>query len=123
MKAIVGTALAVVLATFVLMRAVGADAPNRPPGVAANEWAPISDTLGIVLVDTQMAAGDAPIVMQSPTSGTAGRNIGVPRNAVGGDMVGAALISPVTGYPMVKRGKLWQRLIVIDPIKGPGVAG
>jgi hypothetical protein len=36
---------------------------------------------------------------------------------------GAALIAPVNGYLMVKRGSVWQRLVVIDPIKGPGSAG
>ena len=36
---------------------------------------------------------------------------------------GAALIAPVSGSLMVKRGSVWQRLVVIDPIKGPGSAG
>jgi len=100
---------------------IGADAPNRPPGVSANEWAPISDTMGVVLVDQQPTALDAPIISPSPASGAATRNIGA--GAAIGAGGGAALTAPISGYLMVKRGSLWQRLVVIDPIKGPGSAG
>jgi hypothetical protein len=95
--------------------AIGANAPNRPPGISANEWAPISDTMGVVLVDQQPMAMDAPIISPSPASAAATRNIG----GIGG----AALIAPVNGYLMVKRGSVWQRLVVIEPVKGPGSAG
>jgi hypothetical protein len=101
--------------------AIGADAPNRPPGVSAHEWAPISDTMGVVLVDNQLTALDAPIVTASPASGAATRDIGA--GAARGGSGGAALTAPISGYLMVKRGSLWQRLVVIDPIKGPGSAG
>jgi hypothetical protein len=101
--------------------AIGADAPNRPPGVSASEWAPISDTMGVVLVDNQPTALDAPIVTPSPASGAATRDIGAGATRGGGG--GAALTAPISGYLMVKRGSLWQRLVVIDPIKGPGSAG
>jgi hypothetical protein len=105
----------------VVAGAIGANAPNRPPGVSANEWAPISDTMGVVLVDQQLTAMDAPIITTSPASGAATRNIGAGAAVEAGG--GAALIAPVTGYLMVKRGSVWQRLVVIDPIKGPGSAG
>jgi hypothetical protein len=117
MKAMIGTAAALALAAFTLMRAVGADAPNRPPGVSANEWAPISDTMGVVLINQQMGASDAPEDRVQREGAPAGRPIG---NGAGG---GAALISPISGYLMVKRGMLWQRLIVVEPVKGPGPAG
>src|SRR5580698_5860276 len=107
MKTMIATAAAVALAAFTLMRAVGADAPSRPPGVNANEWAPISDTMGVVLINQQMGASDAPIERVSPEGAAAGRVVG---NGAGG---GAALISPISGYLMVKRGLLWQRLIVV----------
>jgi hypothetical protein len=117
MKTMIGAAAAVALAAFTLMRAIGADAPNRPPGVGANEWAPISDTMGVVLIDQQMGASDAPVAGVEREGAAARRPVG---NGAGG---GAALISPISGYLMVKRGMLWQRLIVVEPVKGPGAAG
>jgi hypothetical protein len=104
-KALIGTAVAVA-ATFVLMQAFGANTPDRPPGVDANEWAPINDSVGVVLVQGMIPMGVQPAV----------RAGNLPLN-------GAALISPVAGYLMVRRGRVWQRLIVIDPVKGPGEAG
>jgi hypothetical protein len=71
--------------------------------------------MGVVLVDQQLSAVDAPIV--TPQREGAGPLRGV------GPGGGATLVSPISGYLMVKRGTLWQRLIVIDPVKGPGVAG
>jgi len=119
MKAIVGTVAVAALATFTLMRAVGADAPSRPPGVSAADWAPISETMGVVVVEQLPGAGDAPIVTDSAEPG---RGLGTGRG-VGAGRVGAALISPISGYLMMKRGSVWQRLIVIEPVKGPGAAG
>jgi hypothetical protein len=104
-KALIGTAIAVVT-TIALMQAFGANAPDRPPGVNADEWAPINDSVGVVLVEGMIPVGVQPAV----------RAGNLPLN-------GAALISPVAGYLMVKRGHTWQRLIVIDPVKGPGEAG
>ena len=123
MKMIYAVAAVAILAggVGVVAGAIGADAPNRPPGVSANEWAPISDTMGVVLVENQLTALDAPIVTPSPASGAATRNIGA--GAARGASGGAALTAPVSGYLMVKRGSVWQRLVVIDPIKGPGSAG
>lgn len=121
MKTLIGTAAAAAIATFALMQALGADAPSRPPGVSASEWAPISDTMGVVLVGLQPTAMDAPIITPSPASGAATRNMGA--GAANGASGGAALIAPVSGYLMVKRGSIWQRLVVIDPVKGPGAAG
>ena len=115
------TAIAILSGVGVVAGAIGADAPNRPPGVSAKEWAPISDTMGIVLVEGQLTGADAPMVRPSPASGAATRNIGA--GAATGAGGGAALTAPIGGYIMVKRGSLWQRLIVIDPIKGPGSAG
>jgi hypothetical protein len=106
MKALIATAVVAAVATFALMQAVGANAPDRPPGVSADEWAPINESVGVVLVQGMIPVGVQPAV----------RAGNLPLN-------GAALISPVSGYLMVKRGHTWQRLIVIDPVKGPGEAG
>ena len=92
----------------VVAGAIGADAPNRPPGVTADEWAPISDTVGVVLVQGMIPTGAQRNQLPRP---------GILPNT------GAALISPVSGYLMVKRGTTWQRLVVINPPKGPGEAG
>jgi hypothetical protein len=108
MKALIATVVVAVVATFALMQAVGANAPDRPPGVSADEWAPINDSLGVVLVQ-----GMIPI---DATHAQTPRAAILPFN-------GAALVSPVSGYLMVKRGHTWQRLVVIDPVKGPGEAG
>lgn len=55
-----------------------------------------------------------------PTGAKRSKPVGIPNFQAN---TGAALISPVSGYLIVKRGHTWQRLIVIDPIKGPGEAG
>lgn len=90
------------------------NAPARPPGVAADRWAPISATLGVVLVpDSELSA-------DSPAPGS---------KLVVGPVDPTALIAPTTpavrkiieegqpirGYIMVKRGKLWRPLQVVAP--------
>ncbi|HTV78900.1 MAG TPA: hypothetical protein VMF03_11620 [Steroidobacteraceae bacterium] len=81
---------------------------SRPPGVSADEWAPISDTLGVVLVQGMIPTGAQRAQPQVPVT--------LPNT-------GAMLVSPVSGYLMVRRGRTWQRLIMIDPPKGPADAG
>jgi hypothetical protein len=103
------------VAGAVLVAAIAADAPSRPPGVSADAWAPISDTVGVVLVAQMTAAGD---VGALPAPGS----LGPWQESLGG-AGGAILIPPTTGYLMVKRGGTWQRLILIEPLKGPGSAG
>lgn len=90
---------AVIAVTFILSRAIGANAPDRPPGVAATQWAPISESLGVVM---------APEQQRKP--------IAVSPNAL-------LLMPPAEGYFMVKQGNTWRRLILVEPVKGPGPAG
>jgi hypothetical protein len=108
MKTIHAFAAVAVLAAVGTAGAIGANSPSRPPGVSADEWAPISDTVGVVLVQGMIPMGAQRA--QPPRAGI------LPNT-------GAALISSVSGYLMVKRGHTWQRLVVIDPVKGPGDAG
>ncbi len=108
MKTLIATAAVTALTTFALVQAFGANAPSRPPGVSADEWAPINDMVGVVLVQGMIPMGTQRV--QPPRAGI------LPN-------IGAALIPPVSGYLMVKRGQTWQRLVVIDPVKGPGEAG
>jgi len=118
MKTFVAVSTVIVLAAVVVVGALGADAPSRPPGVSAADWTPISDTLGVVVDGTLPPAGDA--FNPQPQSSTAEP----PKQAIpGAGGLGAALIPPVSGYLMVKRGNLWQRLILVEPVKGPGTAG
>jgi hypothetical protein len=125
MKTLIGIAIALV-ACAGLSLAISSNAPDRPPGVAADRWAPISATLGVVLVpDSGLSAESAP-----PAGGPsppAGAPMGGPKVVVGADPT--ALIAPPTpavrkiieegqpvrGYIMVKRGKLWRPLLVVAP--------
>jgi hypothetical protein len=115
MKMLSIAATLTVLAAIVLTRAVGADGPSRPPGVGATDWIPISDTLGIVLAQSIPPAGDvlAPLPPDQ-------RNPRTPASGFGG---GAVLVPPTNGYFMVKRGARWGRLVIIEPLKGPGDTG
>jgi hypothetical protein len=125
MKTIHAVAAVAVLATIAIVGALGADAPSRPPGVSAQEWAPISDTLGVVLEQPLPPAGDADGPAAQPSvDGQDQRlsRIGGNRTVPGG-VLGAALIPPISGYLMVKRGNAWQRVILVEPVKGPGPAG
>jgi hypothetical protein len=87
--------IVVISATLILSRAVGAGAADRPPGVSAADWAPITDSLGIVLTPS----------LKGPFIGTPAAT---PQD----------LLVPGTdeGYLMVKRYGGWQRLILV---KGP----
>ncbi len=78
---------------------LAADAPDRPAGVAAANWVPVSDRVGILLVPS-----DGP-VLAAP--------------------VDRALLlkPPVNGYFMVKGAAGWSRLVIVEPVKGPADAG
>ncbi len=74
-----------------------ADPSSRPAGVTAEEWVPVSDRLGIVLVQPPTASREQMTMPISPT---------------------ALLILPkptVGGYVMVKGANGWARLVVIEP--------
>jgi hypothetical protein len=115
MKSIYAVAAVALVAGAVLVGATAADAPSRPPGVSADAWAPISDTVGVVLVAQMTAAGEMGALPAPASQGQ--------REVPHVDAGGAILIPPTTGYLMVKRGGTWQRLILIEPLKGPGSAG
>jgi hypothetical protein len=132
MKAFVGVVFGV-LAVLALSLAAGRNAPDRPPGIAADRWAAISDTLGFVLVpDSEvsalppLAAGAAGPSVRSDPIAPVDRGGGLPV-AAPGDRTGLfaapspavqAIIEegqPVRGYIMVKRGKVWRPLTVVAP--------
>jgi hypothetical protein len=84
-----------------------ADPSNRPAGVTAEEWVPVNDRLGIVLVPPP-AASREPIKGQ-PSDRTV-------------LLMDRALRPAVGGYFMVRGASGWVRLIVIEPVKGPADA-
>jgi hypothetical protein len=74
----------------------GKTASSRPQGVSANQWIPISDKLGfVVLPATSIASGsaDPDVLLVKP---------------------------PVEGYFMVKDHSGWSRVAIAEPLFGPG---
>lgn len=117
MKMLATVGALVLISAVIVVHAVGADAPNRPPGVSASEWAPVSDTLGIVLVQQNFGAGDSALTRPADPGDAQGRPLPI------APQLGLFLSPPANGYFMVKRGDRWVRLVVVEPFKGPGDAG
>lgn len=93
------TLLVLITGALTLSIAAGSNSPDRPPGVSAAEWSPVNDSLGIVLAPHQ----DAAVVVGTRQD---------------------LLLSPaIEGYLMVKHQGAWSRLVLVDPVKGPGPAG
>jgi hypothetical protein len=67
--------------------------------VDAQNWIPVSDKMGFVVT--------TPHVFPMP----------MPDRQV------LFLTSPAEGYFMVHTGNVWQRLVIQDPLKGPGASG
>lgn len=97
MKSVTLASLAIALFSF-SAATLGADVPDRPPGVAANNWVPISERIGLVLVQTE-----------SPS---------VPRPSQP-----LMLRPPANGFFMLKGADGWTRLVIVEPTKGPGDVG
>jgi hypothetical protein len=113
MKILVTAGAIALVSAVAAMYAVGADGPDRPAGVSASQWAPVSASLGVVLVQQGVGAADFDGAAPADSAG----------KSKGGNFGGAILSPPQSGYFMVKRGGHWVRLVVIEPLKGPGDAG
>ena len=86
------------------------NAPDRPPGIAADQWATISATMGVVLVPDSELRGLPRLAVGPGPDRT--ELYAAPSPAV------QAIIDagePVRGYIMVKRGKVWRPLTVVAP--------
>lgn len=86
--------LSVALATLTLGSSAWASkapATNRPPGVAANAWVPITGSLGFVIEQQRLA---------SPVVAPGG----------GGFSAGGVPVPALEGYFVVNRGGRWWRL-------------
>ena len=91
-------ATAISLAGATLVR--GQASPDRPQGVSAAAWIPISDKLGFVRLPP------APVTMPRPVDPTV-----------------LLVKPPVEGYFMVKDGGGWSRVSIAEPVIGPGGTG
>lgn len=100
MKALVASLL-IVAATISVSLANAADSSDRPAGIEAQNWIPISDRLGFVVVDKAerfpAATGSRQLLIAPPEN------------------VSADLMPPKKGYFVVKTQNGWQRLVVSEP--------
>jgi hypothetical protein len=91
----IGIAIAVVSLTGAAVVS-GQTTSNRPQGVSAKQWIPISDKLGfVVLPSASIGSGSAdPDVLQ--------------------------VKPPVEGYFMLRNNSGWSRIAIAEPVFGPG---
>jgi hypothetical protein len=96
----IAAALLILASVLTIHFANGASTPDRPAGVDAQHWIPVSDKMGFVVT--------------TPS---------IPGAIVTTDRQPLLLMPPTEGYFMVHTGNSWQRLIIQDPLKGPGTSG
>jgi hypothetical protein len=97
MKAIAASLL--ILSTVLAVHfANGASTGDRPAGVDAQNWIPVSEKVGFVVTSSRWLA---------PTP----------------DKQPLLLTPAAEGYFMVHTALGWQRLTIKDPLKGPGTSG
>jgi hypothetical protein len=97
MRRLAASALALA-SMFIAYVALPAETADRPANVDAKNWIQVTDTVGFVVIPE--------------------RKTGV-RVASAGLMLEPA----ASGYFMAKTPSGWRRLVVVEPIKGPGTAG
>ena len=70
MKAITATLL-ILVSVLTIHFALGASAPDRPPGVAERYWMPVSDKMGFVATTPHyypgLGGGEQPLLLTPPT--------------------------------------------------------
>jgi hypothetical protein len=93
---VVGALLIAALAVTPVVR--GADAPDRPPGVAKEAWISVNERLGFVIVPRILGP-----------SGVAPQPL--------------LLTPPVSGYFMLRGASGWSRIVIVEPLRGPADAG
>ena len=94
----IGAAL-VTISLVVMPLVRGQGVPDRPQGVSAGAWIPLNPRLGFVVApadngQVHIAGGNALV-----------------------------LAPPVAGYFMIKGETGWSRVVITDPLRGPGAAG
>jgi hypothetical protein len=94
------TATLLILASILAVHfALGAVSAERPAGVAAQNWIAISDKLGFVVMPPETY----PVVTP--------------------DKQPLLLAPAASGYFMARSSLGWQRLVIVEPLKGPGATG
>jgi hypothetical protein len=76
----------------------GASIGDRPAGIDTHNWISVSDKMGFVVTTPNQYPAPAPAQA-------------------------LLLTPPAEGYFMVRAGNGWRRIIINDPIKGPGSSG
>ena len=117
-------AVGVLLAVVTLGFASTEKAVDRPPGIAADQWFPISDHLGLVVSDYQ--PGLDPLIDNGPVKVLplphlpSAPSITQPRNPVDST---PPVSTTLAGYLMIKQGGHWTRLSVVSPPPSRGTEG
>ena len=120
MRALVA-AIFLIATPLVLSGAAGADASaDRPAGIAASDWVPISSSLGLVLMHPERNSGSGKDCACYKEGRCASCG---PMPARQPDRTVLLLTPPTEGYLMVKLGSGWVRLVIVDPLRGPGASG
>ena len=113
-------AIGILLTVATLGFASAEKAVDRPPGVAADQWYPISDRLGLVIPDYQPARSalidNGPIrVYRPPVAGIPPPSPAVPDFPWIGQPRTPPAVSALVGYLMIKQQGHWIRLSVVQP--------
>ena len=98
---VIYTAVLIIVSGLAVHLALGASGPDRPAGVDAWHWIPVSDRMGFVVTMSE----------------------GYPGALVTTDRQPLLLAPAAEGYFMVRAGDHWQRIIIQNPLKGPGSSG
>jgi hypothetical protein len=99
MKTVAAALLLILTSSITVHYAVSASEPDRPKGVAAQNWIAINDKLGFVVVSPDTYPAVTP------------------------DQQPLLLTPAASGYFMARSVIGWQRLKIVAPLKGPGPAG
>jgi hypothetical protein len=91
---IIYTAVLITVSGLAIHLALGASSPDRPTGIEGRNWIPLSDKMGFV--DTSPHPFPPADVMLAP---------------------------PTEGYFVIRNRNGWHRIVIQNPLKGPGTAG
>jgi hypothetical protein len=86
-------------AMFATHAVLAADDNDRPAGVEAQHWLPISDRLGFVVMaekDNRIISGSRQVLLADP------------------ERVSSELMPPKKGYFVIRTKAGWQRVVVAD---------
>lgn len=96
---------ALLVATLAMPAVLAADDNDRPAGVEAHNWLPISDRLGFVVVAEKrdrIIIAPSQVLLADPAR------------------VSAELMPPQKGYFVIKTKAGWQRVVVADLSESAG---